>query len=444
MAFIERPRYSCSLGGALDTINSISGAVAIIHASSGCGGNLFSAQQMGGSYGAGYCGGLAVPSSNVTENEIIFGGEERLAQQIEKTLEIIDAELFIVVSGCMTEIIGDDPKAVANRYSTPGKPVFAISTGGFKGNSYKGYDLVMKTLFSEFVQKSGQKKKNHVNVWGVVPSKDPFFRGDLEEIKRLLSLIGITANIFFGPEDTLESLKKSGEASANIVLSRVYGIEAAEAFKEIHGTPYILEDIPVGAVATEKFLLRIAEFLSIDAEIVNKAIEKEKKHYYYYIERVADIYLDSEFQHYSVVVGNSNYCAPVTKFLSEDIGWLPELSVITDGLTDEEKEAVTLSFEGIESVSPPKIIFETNASEIQAHFSDIYKPQGSSRYYNSPSPLFIFGSSLEKELAERLGGKILIVSFPVINRALMDKCYAGFKGGLHLFEDILSILLAGR
>lgn len=76
MPYIERPRFSCTLGGALQTITSLPGAVPIIHAASGCGGNLFSTQQAAGLYGSGFCGGLSMPSSNVSEKEIIFGGKK--------------------------------------------------------------------------------------------------------------------------------------------------------------------------------------------------------------------------------------------------------------------------------------------------------------------------------------------------------------------------------
>lgn len=444
MSYIERPRFSCTLGGALDTINSIPGAVPIIHAASGCGGNLFGSQQLGGAYGSGYCGGLSVPSSNITENDIIFGGEARLEEQIRTTLEVIDADLFIVVSGCMTEIIGDDLKTVAGKFKDLSKTVLAVDTGGFKGNSYKGYDLVLQTIFTDYVPQAAAKKKNLVNILGVVPSKDPFFRGDLEEIRRLLGLIGIESNTLFGYDDTLESLSKAGEASANIVLSRVYGLEAAESFLKKHGTPFIVEDIPIGAAATAEFLRKIAGFLGLDHNVVKKAVEEEIKHYYYYIERIADTYLDADLQHFAIVVGNANYCYPVTRYLAEDLGWLPELSVITDELPEADQETLKRAFQDFERIKVPEVIFETNTSEILPYFTKKWNLPGESRYFNAASPLFILGSSLERELAENLKAKMLHISYPLVNRVVMDKGYAGFKGGLHLFEDILNVVMPGR
>jgi nitrogenase molybdenum-iron protein beta chain len=444
MSYIERPRFSCALGGAVQTITSLPGVVPIIHAASGCGGNLFSTQQAAGAYGAGFCGGLAMPSSNVSENEIIFGGEERLTEQITTTLEMIDAELFVVVTGCMTEIIGDDPRAVISRFKETAKPVLAVSTGGFKGNAYKGYDLVLQTLFTEYVSRAVNKDPHLVNIWGAVPGLDPFFRGDLEEIKHLLGLIGIKANTFFSYDETLANLQQAGAASGNIILSRVYGLEAAAGFREKHGTPFIVADIPIGAEATADFLYRIAEFLHIDKQVVDQAVLQEKKRYYAYIERVADTYLDSDLQNYVIIVTNANYAYPVTRFLTDDIGWLPELTVVTDDLADGRKETLRRAFKDFKSREAPKLVFETNASEIQSHFAAGRKLYSDERYPDIVSPLFVLGSTHELDLANNLGAKVLGISFPLIDRAVLAKGYAGFQGGLHLFEDLLNVLLARR
>ncbi|MHB8064183.1 MAG: nitrogenase component 1 [Ruminiclostridium sp.] len=443
MAYIERPRFSCALGGALETITSLPGVAPVIHASAGCGANLFGSQQAGGTYGAGYCGGLSASSSNVTENEIIFGGEDRLKEQIATTLEIIDAELYIVVTSCMTEIIGDDTKAVANYFRENNKPVFAVSTGGFKGNSYKGYDLVLETLFTEYVPKAPKNNKL-VNIWGAVPSKDAFFRGDLAEIKRLLGLVGVEANTFFTYDETLENLKSAGSAAINIVLSKVYGLEAAKAFENKHGTPFITKEIPIGDKATTEFLYEIAELLKLEKQLVEKVIKDEKRQYYKYIERILDTYLDGDLQHYAIVVANSNYSYSINRFLVQDLGWLPELSIVTDVLKDEEKAEIKCKYEELNKIKTIQLEFITDTAEIIKLYTKERKIYSIDKYPHLYSPLFVFGSTHEIDLANRLGAKALSVSFPIIDRAVLDRGYAGFRGGLHLFEDILDVILARR
>lgn len=249
--FVDRPRYACALGGALGTLRAIPRAIPIIHASAGCGHNLQNAINPGAGYlGGGYCGGLSLPSSNVVERDVVFGGEDRLREQITSTLEIMDGDLYIVLTGCMVEMIGDDLDAVVSEFADGAKPVIAVHTPSFRGNSYTGYELVLGALIQKFITRQPQKKPGSVNVLGIVPAQDVFWKGNLKEIKRLLEKLGLAVNTFFGEGETLEDIRNSGTASFNIVVSDVYGIEAAKKFEDVHGIPYIMTGFPVGADET--------------------------------------------------------------------------------------------------------------------------------------------------------------------------------------------------
>jgi nitrogenase molybdenum-iron protein beta chain len=60
------------------------------------------------------------------------------------------------------------------------------------------------------------------------------------------------------------------------------------------------------------------------------------------------------------------------------------------------------------------------------------------------TPAFVLGSSLDRELAESLRAGHLSVSFPVSNRAILDRTYVGYAGGLRLVEDLVGTIVAGR
>jgi len=218
--YIERPRYFCSLGGALSTLEALPDTIPILHCASGCAGSIAWGQNGGsGLQVGGYCGGLTVPSSNVGERDIVFGGTDRLYEQIKNTIEIMDGGLYVVITGCVTEIIGDDVRACVSEYRSQGVNIVSAATGGFKGNSYYGYDIVMSEIFRQYVKKGAEKKKNRVNILGVVPYMDSFWRGNLEGIKSLLALLGLEANTFFTAEDSLEDLQNAGSAELTVVVS---------------------------------------------------------------------------------------------------------------------------------------------------------------------------------------------------------------------------------
>jgi nitrogenase molybdenum-iron protein beta chain len=441
--FIDRAKFSCALGGALTTIAGIPKAVPIVHASGGCAAALSGTYNLAAGYrGTGYCGGTMIPTTNIAENNIVFGGEERLKEQIEQSLEILEADLYIVVTGCQVEIIGDDAVSAAKKYRD--KNVIGASTPGFLGNTFKGYDAVLNTIIREVIETTPEKEENTVNILGVVPGHDVFYRGNLDEIKRLLALIGVKTNTFFGTGESVASIRNYGRASLNILLSGQAGLEPAKTFKEIHDIPYIMADVPVGPTGTEEFLINIGNELNISPYIIHHVLEEEKKDYYSYLERIVDIYSDIDFQRYALIVADSYYAFALTRFLANDLGWIPHLTAINDIGSREEREAYLTKFNALTSETKPKVIFEENAGALLKEVRNSWPYDSNQKYYDALGPAFVVGSGIEGSLAEKIGAGFLSVAFPVSNRVVLNKGYTGFKGGLTLIEDLITQLVAAR
>lgn len=443
--FVERARYLCSLGGAAATVTALPGGIPILHSASGCAGN-FAWTQNGGSglQVGGYCGGLTVPSSNIQETEVVFGGEDRLREQIANTLKVIEGGLYVVVTGCVPEVIGDDIFAVVNGFREEGVSIIGAVTGGFRGDSYWGYDLVLQALVKDYLTKGLPKVKGRVNLFGVVPYMDPFWRGNLEGARQLLELIGLHVNAFFTPADTLEGIKEAGSAELNIVLSDIYGQGAAKLFEERHGTPFITASLPIGVSASEAFLRQVGSALSLDPELVNRVIEGEKRQYFHILEPLTDCYNDLDLQRYAVVVGDANYAVSLTRFLADDLGWLPVLTVVTDRVQEQEQAALAGRVDDLSSGFRTNLVFESDASQVLGHLNRVWPSSSGQKYYNAFSPAFVVGSSLERELAQQIGAPHLSVSFPVANRAVLDRGYTGFRGGLRLAEDLFGAVVVNR
>ncbi|MFZ4855652.1 MAG: nitrogenase component 1 [Desulfuromonadaceae bacterium] len=441
---IERPRYQCALGGALVTINAIDRAVAIVHASPGCAASADGAATIGGGYwGTTLTDGRATPSTNIVEREVIFGGEERLAEQIASTLDVIDADLYAVITGCMTDIIGDDVRAVVAEFQRQGKPVIVAETGGFKGESTIGADLIWEAIITQFVTRGLPKDSKQVNLFGFVPAQDVFWRGNLLELKRLLGLLGIQANTFLTPHDKLDHLKESSRAALNIVFSDVHGITPVKVFQEIHGTPYISEALPIGPTATEAFLRSVAAALEVDSETLEWVIAEEKAHYYRFINPLTDLINDQDFQRFGVIIGNANYTYALTRFIAEDLGWIPYFAAVTDQLQDEQQELVRRRLGTLPEDLRPKLIFETDTDAITERLNQLLDEENDP--YGSPiNPAFVIGSNLDRPLAAGLKAGFWGVSYPITNRIVTDQFYVGFKGGLRLATDLISALIANR
>ncbi|HEY8464224.1 MAG TPA: nitrogenase component 1 [Bacillota bacterium] len=444
MSYIERPRFSCMLGGVLATLSAMPRTIPIIHGAQGCGGNLSAAYSLGGYLGAGYCGNSAVPSSNIGESDIIFGGSERLITEINSAFEVMDGDLYVVTTTCMTDIIGDDVIGVLKGIGPKDKPILFIDTGGFKGNSYYGYSILIQELFAQYIPKKSQKQKNLVNILGLVPGYDPYFRGDLEELKRILGLIGVETNTFFTHDQTQENILRAGEASLNIVLSRVYGTEAALLARQTHGIDYLITDLPIGNQATVDFIRQVAAKLGLDDEAVSQALHRETDSYFKYVDRATDLIADTDFQNYAVVIANATQALPYAKYLDNEIGWITKYVFITDELSEEQKNHIKQAFDQIDFSERPELVFETDTYRIQQYITQNNLQFRADPYYETLSPAFVLGSTIDRKLAEVLNGSLLSISYPVINRIIVSKGYAGFKGGLNLLEDLISAQISGR
>jgi nitrogenase molybdenum-iron protein beta chain len=432
------------LGGVLVTAGALPKTVPIIHGAQGCGGSLAQGFSLGGYYGTGYAGNGGIPSTNISEAEVIFGGEDKLREEIKGVFEVMRGDLFVVSTACMTDIIGDDAKAVIGSMQPLPKPVIFLESGGFKGNSYYGYGRLIEELFLQYIPVSDKKNPKAVNIFGLVPAYDPFFRGDLAELKRILNLLGIEVNTFITNDQTQENLLRAGEASLNIVLSRVYGVEAAKTIRESHGTDYLITDLPIGAKATEDFVRLIAKRLKISKTVVDKLLGAELRRYYDFVDRATDVIADTDFQNYAVVVANATQALPYAKYLDNEIGWIPTHIFITDDLDEEQEATIRSAFADIEFETRPDLVFETDTFKIQQYIEQNTPQFLADEYYPTISPAFVLGSTIERRLSEVLNGSFLSISYPIINRIVISKGYAGFHGGLNLLEDLISAQLAGR
>ena len=80
---IEQERYTCAIG-ALQSVVAIPRAVPILHSGPGCGNMIQGFFERS----TGYAGGSTSPCTNFTEKEVVFGGTDRLRENIANTYKI--------------------------------------------------------------------------------------------------------------------------------------------------------------------------------------------------------------------------------------------------------------------------------------------------------------------------------------------------------------------
>ena len=430
---LDQPRYVCALG-AMQTVQGIYRGGPILHAGPGCAGKL--AGGIAGSNGdSGYISPQIYPCSNVSEKEIVFGGDDRLKETIENALKVVDGDLFVVLSGCTTEIVGDDIAKVSSYFSNSDKPVIYVETAGFKGNNLQGHEWVINAIIEQYLAKKPRKErvKGLVNIWGPVPSYDPFWVGNIRELEGLISELGLIPNTIFGEYRGIENIDKVPQAEFNLLVSPWLGLTNVKLLEEKFGTPYLhYPTLPIGAYETSKFLKTIGEYAGVDSGKIDAIIEKHEREYYYHIERTSDVFLENRTmsRRFSTVTNAADALA-ISKFLVNDFGLVPGKQYITDSTPDDYKEEVVNYFREFKYGIEAEVVFSTDGFEIHEDIRD-------TDYFGAP---LIIGSIFEKKLAEELNGNFLAVSVPIKERLILSSSYLGYHGGLKLLEDIYTYVL---
>lgn len=431
--YIEQMRHVCSLG-ALQSVLAIDRTVPILHAGPGCGQKLWGAVGLyNGCQGSGYVGGHSVPCTNIGEKEVIFGGSERLSEVVENSFKVIDADLFVILTGCISDIVGDDVGEVAKGFQDQGKPVVYVETGGFKGTNIWGHELVVDAIIDQYLPPVSEIQNGLVNIWSVVPFQDPFWVGNLKEIEKLVAELGLTPNIIFGLGNGLTALNKVPKAQFNLLLSPWVGLKNVQHLEKKYGTPYLHYPVlPIGPTETGKFLKTVGKYAGIDEHLIQNVINKHEINYYYYIERSADVLLETRLlPRRFMTIADSFYSLGTAKFLINDLGLLPETQYITDGVTEEYQASIVAEFNNFVDGITANVVFTSDGG---AAHEAIRKIKFRSR------PL-ILGSAWDRVLAKEVNGYQLSISMPVSDRLILDRSYVGYEGALRLVEDIYSLVL---
>jgi len=306
------PRGTCKLFGAIKALGTIKKSVILVHGPKGC------------VYHINYILGMRgdrpseIYTTCLDEHDVIFGAEQKLRQAIEELDRMLRPELMFVLSCCTSSIIGEDVGSVVEDTRTDSRAI-AISAGGFEGDFHDGYSETLCQLVEQLVRKPGRIEPRTVNLIGMLRAGP-----DLAELKRMLGLIDVKVNAVLTADATRDELERLGGAALNIVVCEPSGKEAAILLQTLCGTPYIVEEIPIGYHPAIRFLERVAENLGIPPP------GAPPEGY----DQVPDI-TSLKDRHIAIVSGPTR-AVSMTRFLAE-YGVLPRLVVVDFDSSVQEK-----------------------------------------------------------------------------------------------------------
>lgn len=349
--------------------------------------------------------------SDIQELDLMYGAEKVLHEALKEVDDELEPKLMAILNSCAVSLIGADIEGICNEAVTKGI-LIPLDVGGINGEFWDGYSIgICKTLELLNLKKESQNRNNVVNIIGI-SSIYPNWKGDLEEIKRILKIANIEVNICIGEDEiTLNDFKKIPKANLNLVLYPELGLEAAKLLEKELGQKYLNVSVPYGLNGTLKWLTKISKELNINSnlEVILNEIEEIE-------ERIDRAYFTLKASNKRIEFGNAYLNLPqgiafsLTKALNEEF---PELNNIY-----------------LRLAGPGRIEFK--------EFDGIYEWEKYSDISTEENMIdIVFGneeSRIERGEFEKVIYKNLLI--PTKYSIVKNKPYAGIIGWQFLVEDI--------
>jgi nitrogenase molybdenum-iron protein beta chain len=423
----EYPRGTCVLGGLNAAFSAIKRVCTIYHSGPGCAMQTTAGESFqSGLLGSYYLGSVSSPCSNMLEREVVFGGEGKLRDEIDGSLEIIEADAYFVLTGCTAGIIGDDIEAVVSDYSEKGFPVYPVTTPGFAGDSLLGYEVAFETLFEHIINKKPKRDETLVNLIGIIPYHDAYWSGNFEELTRILQKLGLRVNTFFSDNQGIEHVKTASSAALNIIVDPWLLKGFVKKMEDTYGVSSVrFPGVPVGATQTSAFVRGVGKALNFDEALIERVVHEGEAYVYHYYESSIGILGWKRFS----VVGDAGTAIAFTKFLANDCSFTPVVIIVTEPIwQDDDRAYITKQIQTLEYAKSPDVFF----------LPDHYDVRQKIKEYEGIT--LLAGSSLEQEVAIEIGAQHNTVSYPISDRLIMNRTYAGYKGAVTIVEDLFNNL----
>ncbi|MDR1042286.1 MAG: oxalate:formate antiporter [Clostridiales Family XIII bacterium] len=235
-------------------------------------------------------------STNLSESEVINGGEQKLRDAILEADRRFRPSAIFVCMTCAPSIIGDDIDSVLEELKPETTaPLVPLHCPGFKARVFSSaYDVVYhgiqragfdfepipfidyepfdpNDLNYELKVQQYEFTRNHtVNLYNAVS----IGAQDEAEIRRLLEALGLNVRFFveFSHPDDWRFIT---EAALNVAMCHVHDLYFLEYLKQRFDMPYILPTIPVGNSATRQFVTEVARFFGLEEKAI-KLLDKEE------------------------------------------------------------------------------------------------------------------------------------------------------------------------
>ncbi len=197
-------------------------------------------------------------STDMQDEEIIFGGEKKLAQAIQEAYDNFKPKAIGVFATCPVGLIGDDIHQVSKEMKAKlGINVFGFSCEGYKGVSQSaGHHIANNQLFKHVI---GEDNTPDDHPFKVTLLGEYNIGGDGFVLEDLFEKCGIKLKATFSGNSTYEGFASAHNSDLNCVMCHRSINYVADMIEKKYGVPWIKVNF-IGAESSAKSLRKIAAY----------------------------------------------------------------------------------------------------------------------------------------------------------------------------------------
>ncbi|TLM97387.1 bifunctional nitrogenase iron-molybdenum cofactor biosynthesis protein NifEN, partial [bacterium] len=267
----EGAERSCAYDGARVVLMPVTDVIHLVHGPIACAGNSWDNRGARSSGSQLFRRGF---TTEILENDVVFGGEKKLYKAIQELAERYpEAKAIFVYATCVTAMTGDDIEAVCTAASSKvSMPVIPVNTPGFIGDKNIGNRLAGEVLFNHVI---GTAEPPVLCEYPINLIGEYNIAGDLWGMLPLFDRLGIQILSCFSGDARYEDLRYAHRAKLNVIICSKSLTNLAKKMQKMYGMPY-LEESFYGMTDTAKALRDIARELDNAVGGLEKRIMQER------------------------------------------------------------------------------------------------------------------------------------------------------------------------
>jgi len=258
----------CAFEGAQIALFPYADAVHLVHAPATCIGASWETRATPTSY-EGENNVLMGYSTDVTTNDVIFGGHEKLENSIEYIVEHKAPKAIFVYETCVTAMIGDDMDNIASRMQAKHKiPIVVVHSPGFVGSKNLGSRLGGEAVLHQLI---GTREPETIHPYGINLIGEYNVTGDMWQYTPILEKIGIKVVSTLAGDGRIENIQMAHTAKLNVIVCAKSLVTLTRKMQEKYNIPYISVSF-YGKRDTTNAIMSIVNAFG-DEELLKKAKE---------------------------------------------------------------------------------------------------------------------------------------------------------------------------